>query len=80
MKTAVSIPDPLFESAEQLAARLGITRSRLYQRAIETFLEHHRQMRVSEALDAVYDTQPDGGKLDPLLEKLQEVSIHADEW
>jgi len=34
MKTAISLPDPVFRSAEQLAARLGISRSELYCRAI----------------------------------------------
>jgi metal-responsive CopG/Arc/MetJ family transcriptional regulator len=29
MKTAISIPDPLFEATEQLARRLGKSRSQL---------------------------------------------------
>ncbi|HEX9737109.1 MAG TPA: ChpI protein, partial [Thermoanaerobaculia bacterium] len=30
MKTAISLPDPLFEAAEALAARLSMSRSQLY--------------------------------------------------
>ncbi|MEM6753148.1 MAG: ChpI protein, partial [Cyanobacteria bacterium P01_C01_bin.38] len=33
MKTAISIPDPLFEAAEQFAKRLGLSRSELYAMA-----------------------------------------------
>jgi mRNA-degrading endonuclease toxin of MazEF toxin-antitoxin module len=33
VKTAISIPDPLFDAAERLAKRLRIARSQLYCRA-----------------------------------------------
>jgi metal-responsive CopG/Arc/MetJ family transcriptional regulator len=39
LKTAISIPDNLFEAADKVARRLGISRSELYQRAIARFLE-----------------------------------------
>lgn len=32
MKTAISIPDPIFEAAEGFARRLGMSRSELYAR------------------------------------------------
>lgn len=35
MKTAVSIPDPLYEAAERLARRRGLRRSQLYAEALE---------------------------------------------
>ncbi len=38
MKTAISIPDELFERAERAAARRGCTRSRLYADAIAALL------------------------------------------
>ena len=80
MKTAVSLPDPLFRRAEKVAARLGLSRSGLYRRALEAYLEGHRQMRVSEALDAVYETSPESGSLDPAIEQLQEASLPDEEW
>ena len=59
MKTAISLPDPIFHSAERLAARLGISRSELYRRAIETLLERHDQYEstITSQLDAVYGTR-----------------------
>jgi metal-responsive CopG/Arc/MetJ family transcriptional regulator len=35
VKTAVSIPDPLFQAAERLARRRGVARSQLYAEALE---------------------------------------------
>ncbi|MEK6716162.1 MAG: ribbon-helix-helix protein, CopG family, partial [candidate division NC10 bacterium] len=34
MKTAISIPDPLFRECEKLARDLGISRSQLFSRAL----------------------------------------------
>jgi predicted DNA-binding protein len=38
MRTTITIPDELFRRADQVAAELGISRSRLYQRAVEHYL------------------------------------------
>ncbi len=38
MKTAVSIPDELFHQAETAARREGLSRSRLYSRALAVYL------------------------------------------
>jgi len=38
MKTAISIPDDLFATAEQLAARFGVSRSELYVTALRANL------------------------------------------
>ena len=35
MKTAISIPDEVFRSAERLAQRLGVSRSELYAKAVD---------------------------------------------
>ena len=56
MKIAISIPDPLFASADALARRLKVSRSRLYAAAIAEYLERQRSDRVTERLDQVYGT------------------------
>jgi len=38
MKTAISIPNPIFNSAERAAKEPGISRSKLYTKAIKEFL------------------------------------------
>ena len=51
MKTAISIPDELFVSAEKMAKKLGIPRSRLFTRAIEEFLENHSKEKITKKLN-----------------------------
>jgi metal-responsive CopG/Arc/MetJ family transcriptional regulator len=57
MKTAVSIPDPLFAAAETAAEELGVSRSALYSRALRRFLARYRQHSVTERLNAIYEDQ-----------------------
>jgi hypothetical protein len=80
MKTAISIPDVLFEAAEKVASRLGISRSELYRRALKKYLEDRSQKVIRERLDDVYRTEPDGGRLDPSVEFLQSEVLPEDEW
>ena len=54
MKTAISIPDPQFEAAEQLAARLGLSRSELYQKAISEFIAKYSDEKITEKLNEIY--------------------------
>jgi metal-responsive CopG/Arc/MetJ family transcriptional regulator len=51
MKTAISIPDEIFEDAERLAKRLKSSRSELYSRAISEFVARHSTEQVTEAMD-----------------------------
>ncbi|MDP9480487.1 MAG: hypothetical protein M3R38_33305 [Actinomycetota bacterium] len=77
MKTAVSIPDELFESAEGLARRLGMTRSELYAKALRDYLREHRGEGITERLDEVYGAEE--SSLDPIVAALQERSLPKDE-
>ena len=45
MKTAVTIPDPVFDAAEKLAKQLGVSRSELYARALAEFNDKHARRR-----------------------------------
>ena len=80
MKTAISIPDSLFNAAEQLAKRLGISRSELFQRAMRTFLQDNKQEGITEALNNIYKNRDDEPGLDPVLEYLQGASIAREDW
>lgn len=51
MKVAVSLPDELFQRADESAARLGVNRSQLYARALEDFLRRQGSDPVTARLD-----------------------------
>jgi hypothetical protein len=54
MKTAVSIPDPLFKIADQTAQEMGIPRSQLFSLAVEEYLFHHSKSAITQKLNEVY--------------------------
>jgi metal-responsive CopG/Arc/MetJ family transcriptional regulator len=53
MKTAVSIPDDVFEGAERLARRTKKSRSRLFSDAIKEYVARHGPEEVTDAMDRV---------------------------
>ena len=53
MKTAVSVPNEVFERGERLAKRLKVSRSELYSRALREYLARHAPDEVTAALDRV---------------------------
>ena len=78
MKTAISIPDRLFNAAERAAKRQKISRSRFYAPAVEAYLKTQQAKGVKEALDAVYATED--SSLDPAIARIQSSSIGSEEW
>jgi predicted transcriptional regulator len=51
MKTAISIPDEVFQGAERLARRTKRSRSRLYGDALKEYLARHAPDEVTEAMN-----------------------------
>ena len=78
MKVALSIPDDLFESAETLSKRLGVSRSRLYATALADFLAKHRGRKVTDQLNALYSTEE--SRLAPPVRRLQRRSLEREAW
>ena len=78
MKTAISIPDELFESAEQFAQQHGLSRSQLYATALRQYLQAHRSEAITEQLNASYGAEP--STLDPAFASAQARSLTKDEW
>ena len=64
MKTAVSIPDPIFEAADRLASHRKISRSELYAEALSRVLDDEDADDITAQLDSVYgdiDSSLDSG-------------------
>jgi metal-responsive CopG/Arc/MetJ family transcriptional regulator len=76
VKTAVSIPDPIFEAADRLARRRRISRSELYAEALAKLLDADESGEVTERLDDVYRDRP--SRLDTGLAALQALAIDED--
>jgi predicted transcriptional regulator len=55
MKVAISVPNELFERADDVAARLGLSRSQVYARAVEQFLDAQGEDPVTAQLNELAD-------------------------
>jgi metal-responsive CopG/Arc/MetJ family transcriptional regulator len=51
MKTAISLPDRLFEEAAAAAKDLGVSRSKLIRTALESFLRQRREEAIRKEID-----------------------------
>ncbi len=57
MKVAISLPDPVFAAAEQLAKELCVPRSQLYAEAIAQYLDGRDSTAITAKLNNVYSEQ-----------------------
>ena len=53
MKTAVSIPDEVFDKVERLARRARRSRSEVFSAALREYVARHAPDEVTEAIDRV---------------------------
>ena len=79
MKTAISIPDSLFRAADRAAKHFGISRSRLYQRAVERYLSEISQQVVTDKLNTIFENECEPS-LDSVLERMQSLSLLKEDW
>ena len=56
MKTAVSIPDDVFESAERFAKQAKRSRSEVFSAAVREYVARHAPDDVTEAMDRVCES------------------------
>ena len=68
----------LFESAEALGKRLGVSRSWLYASALADYVATHQNRKVTAKLDAVYAAEE--SRLDRSLRRAQARSLPRDSW
>lgn len=73
MQTLISVPDPIFEEAENLAQQLGLSRSELYAKALRAYLKKYESQSITAQLDQVYSQE--NSELDPLMAQMQWMSI-----
>ena len=78
MKTAISIPTPLFRKAERLARRLKKSRSQIYREAVSDYVERHDPEAITAALDAVHRA-PDS-ESDSFVRQAGRSILESTEW
>jgi len=78
MKTAISLPDPLFRAAEQFAQAHGLSRSELFARALQTYLQAYQAHDITETLNQIYTAEESA--LDPRVIRAQAQVVTKEDW
>jgi len=78
MKTAISLPDDVFDQADTLASRLHVSRSQLYVMALEKFINEHLENNITEKLNDYIDKH--GQPIDPVFLNASLKDMRSVEW
>jgi metal-responsive CopG/Arc/MetJ family transcriptional regulator len=62
IKTAISLRQTLFREADAMARRMGMPRSQLFAKALQEFIERHRNRQLLERINRAYDDFPDAAE------------------
>jgi hypothetical protein len=80
MKTAISVPDDVFESAERLARRERRSRSEVYSAALREYLARHSTDGLTESIDKVVKDLGDEAGIDPFVGAANRRILANNEW
>lgn len=78
MKTAISVQNNLFQRAENYAKKKKISRSQLYSKAIEEYLDKRESENITAKLNEVYAEED--SSVDPVMLQMALLSLPKDEW
>ncbi len=79
MKTAVSVPDDLFEAVEELARRSRRKRSEVYTAALREYVARHAPDEITESLNRVI-ADLGGDAPDPFVDEAARQVFASTEW
>lgn len=78
MKTAISVPDPIFDEAERMARRMKRSRSELYSTALADYLARHTPDQVTEAMNRTLSAL--GNDADEFVATASHRTLEHSEW
>lgn len=78
MKTAISIPNLIFDQAEKLAQQMHVSRSALYVAALKEFIKMHHKEVITQKLNNLY--QKELSSMDKELLTAQTQILDEDSW
>ena len=81
VKTAISVQEALFEQAEKIANEMKISRSRLFNLALEDFVLRYRNRKLLKQINEAYTDLPDPEERERRLKMLRiQKRLMDSEW
>jgi len=80
MKTAISLPDELFEAVEQIVKQSGRTRSEVYCLALREYVAKHTPDEITDSWNRVIEQVSDGADEEPFRKKAARSTLGRAEW
>jgi hypothetical protein len=78
MKTAISVPNDVFELSERLAKKLKVSRSQIFAMGVKKLGEEFEKDEVTAKLNEFYGKEK--AEIDPVIMKMAALSLPKDEW
>ena len=78
MKNELAIPTEIWEAAQQLAGKLGLSSNELFATALSDFIRRYGEVDITAELDKVYSDRDSA--LDPVLGAMQLKSLQQEQW
>jgi len=81
IKTAISVQEEIFERAEKIADEMKISRSRLFNLALERFVLDYQNRKILEQINEAYSEYPDSDEQDRRRKMLRiQKNLIESEW
>ncbi len=78
VEISVALPTDLFQQAEELARKLGVSRNELYRRALSRLLAAYHETELTRQLNEIYDQED--SSLDPAVMQMQMKALKPEDW
>ncbi len=80
IKTAISLPEPLFKQVDRVASELHISRSRLFSLAAEAYIQQYQNQRLLDAINEAHQGPDEEEKALAEARRRQHRQAVAGEW
>ena len=80
MKTAISIPDPLFNSVELMAHKLNVSRSEFFANAAKAYIDNVKKQSSTYKLNKIYSATGKESHISKEISTMQASSVPGEEW
>jgi metal-responsive CopG/Arc/MetJ family transcriptional regulator len=80
MKTAISIPDTLFNSVETMVHKLNVSRSEFFANAARAYINNVKKQSITDKLNKIYSATGKESRVSKEISAMQASSVPGEKW